>query len=571
MSAKQNFVVQPDNDVYQLPPMPAIPEPLPIGTVPMGNVETFPEAKLEFPIAPGPYEPTWESIERNYPGTPEWLREAKFGIWVHFGPQAAGRSGDWYARKMYRPGTPAYKNHLEDYGHPSVSGYKEVLRDWNPDKLDPAALTEIFQDAGARFLMIQGVHHDNFDLWDSRYQPWNATRLGPKRDLIGEWTTAVRDAGLRYGVTFHHEYSWYWWQTAFDSDTEGPLASVPYDGNLTLADGKGQWWEGLDLRMLYNVDLREYETVSAASHTEWNVPQPGIFSRHLDYARWYATWWLARIADVIDRYDPDFFYTDGTAQGPFLGEGTGTGYKCDATARAIAHLYNRSLQRRGEVDTFSVIKFRHRTNGTVNTEEFGVPENIVTEQPWIAEAPVGDWYYAPDFHYDSGMMIRYILEAVARDGSACICVSPQPDGSLDDGSLEMLKGVGVWMRANGEGIYGSKAWVVPGEGEIVDGRLRQLPGGKLERHHAEFPFSPHDFRFTVGKDGALYVYCMTMPEAGTPLTIKSLNTRDNRLGHPVRSVRMLGGGPVEWTQDGEGLHFAMPSTDMRTAVGFRVE
>ena len=113
----------------------------------------------------------------------------------------------------------------------------------------------------------------------------------------------------------------YWWQTAFDSDTEGPLASVPYDGNLTLADGKGQWWEGLDLRMLYNVDLREYETVSAASHTEWNVPHPGIFSRHLDYARWYATWWLARIADAercLDQVGDRIEHEDRrqTADGP---------------------------------------------------------------------------------------------------------------------------------------------------------------------------------------------------------------------------------------------------------------
>jgi len=545
---------------------------MPIDSVMMGDVSTFPEVKLDFPIAPGPFEPTWESIEANYPGSPQWLRDAKFGIWVHFGPQAAGQSGDWYARRMYRPGTLAYKNHLAAYGHPSEVGYKEVLRDWTADKLDPAALVEVFQDAGARFLMIQGVHHDNFDLWDSRHQPWNSTRLGPKRDLLGEWTSAVRDAGLRFGVTFHHEYSWYWWQTAFDSDTEGALAGVPYDGHLTLEDGKGTWWEGMDPRLLYNIDLREYKGVQAASHTEWNVPAPGIFDRHLDYAHWYATWWSMRIVDVVDKYDPDFFYTDGTAQGPFLGEGTGTGYKCDATARVIAHFYNRALQNRGMVDTFSVIKFRHNTNGTVNTEEFGIPEQIITEQPWIAEAPVGDWYYAPDFYYDAGMMIRYIIEAAARDGAACICVSPRPDGSLDDGSLEMLRGVGVWMRANGAGIYGSKAWQLPGEGEIVDGRLRQLPGGKLERQHAEFQFSPEDFRFTVGQDGALYAYCLTVPAAGTALVIRSLNTADARLERPVSSVELLGENVAPtWRQDESGLHIVMPSCSLGTAAGFRID
>jgi alpha-L-fucosidase len=152
-----------------LPPMPAVPPPLAENTVPMGDADVFPQQKLELPREPGPFDPTWTSIEKNYPGEPAWLREAKFGIWVHFGPQAAGQSGDWYARNLYKPGYLAYDNHLKQYGHPSQSGYKEVLRDWNPTKLDPAALAKIYRDAGARFLLIQGVHCDNFDLWDSRY------------------------------------------------------------------------------------------------------------------------------------------------------------------------------------------------------------------------------------------------------------------------------------------------------------------------------------------------------------------------------------------------------------------
>ncbi len=102
-----------------------------------------------------------------------------------------------------RPGTPAYNNHLKNFGHPSETGYKDVLRAWNPDKLDPAKLVQIYKDAGARFLIIQGVHHDEFDLWNSRYQPWNAAKLGPKRDLLGEWTKAARAAGMHYGVSFH--------------------------------------------------------------------------------------------------------------------------------------------------------------------------------------------------------------------------------------------------------------------------------------------------------------------------------------------------------------------------------
>ncbi|WP_346769814.1 alpha-L-fucosidase [Mediterranea massiliensis] len=172
---------------YDLEPMPSVHAPLPENSVPMGDVDTFAEVKLDLPVAAGPYEPTWNSIEANYPGTPDWLRDAKFGIWVHFGPQSAGESGDWYARKLYVEGTLAYENHLKEYGHPSEVGYKEVLRDWNPAKFSPKALVDIYKDAGARFLIIQGVHHDQFDMWNSKYQPWNSTRLGPKRDFMGEW------------------------------------------------------------------------------------------------------------------------------------------------------------------------------------------------------------------------------------------------------------------------------------------------------------------------------------------------------------------------------------------------
>ncbi len=557
----------------KLAPIPAVPPPQAQDSVPMGDLKSFPEMKLDIPVAPGPFEPTWASIEKNYPGTPDWLRDAKFGIWVHFGPQSAGESGDWYARKMYVPGTPAYRNHLKKYGHPSESGYKEVLRDWNPTKLDPAALTKIYQDAGARFLMIQGVHHDNFDLWNSHYQPWNSVNLGPHRDLIGEWAKACHADGMRFGVTFHHEYTWWWWQTAFGSDNEGDKKGIPYDGNLTLADGKGKWWEGYDPRLLYGINLREYKGVAKVANSGWSPPPPGIFTNHLPYAKWYATQWALRMMDVVDQYSPDFIYTDGTDQQPFSGSGTGTGLKADAMQRVIADFYNRTLERRGKVDTFSIVKFRRKTNGTVTTEEFGLPDHIRNDQAWIGETPVGDWFYAPGFTYDSGMMIHYITEASSRDGNAAICISLLPDGSLDGGCVSMLKEVGVWMRRNGEGIYGSHAWKIPGEGEIVNGKLKQLPGGALRKQHADFKFSSQDFRFTVGKNGALYAFCMTVPAPGTTLKIKSLGTDAKYLGQPVKSVKLLGhDGELQWKQEADGLAITCAAEmPFATSVAFKIE
>jgi len=558
---------------YLLPPFPSVSAVLPEDSITMGDSKSFPEMKLNIPIASGPFEPTWESIEKNYPGEPTWLREAKFGIWVHFGPQAAGESGDWYARKLYTEGTTAYKNHLKKYGHPSESGYKEVLRDWNPTKLDPVALTKIYKAAGARFLMIQGVHHDNYDMWNSKYQPWNSVNIGPKRDLIGEWAKACRANGMHYGVTFHHEYTWWWWQTAFGSDREGAKKGVPYDGNLTLADGKGKWWEGYDPRLLYGINLREYKGVTAAAYSGWSPPPAGIFTKHLDYAKWYATKWALRMMDVVEHYDPDFIYTDGTVQGPFTGDGTGTGLKADAMQTVIADYYNRTLKKRGAVNTFSIVKFRDKTNGTVNTEEFGVPAAIKTDQPWIAEAPVGDWFYAPGFTYDSGMMIRYIIEAIARDGNAALCISILPDGSLDEGSLKMLNEVGTWMKRNGEAVYGSHAWIIPGEGEQINGKLKMLPGGALNRKHAEFKFDAQDIRFTIGKNGAFYAFCMNIPAPGAQLKIKSLGVDAKLFNKPIKDVKLLGyNGKLQWKLEADGLAITCPQKmPFATAVVFKVE
>jgi len=556
-----------------LPPFPAIPEKQPLNSVEMGDWKSFPEVKLDIPIAEGPFKPTWESIEENYPGEPAWLREAKFGIWVHFGPQSAGESGDWYARNLYKSDKRAYENHLKRYGHPSEVGYKEVLRDWNPTKLDPAKLTKIYQDAGARFLMIQGVHHDNYDLWNSQYHPWNSVNIGPKRDLIGEWAKASRTNGMRFGVTFHHEYSWWWWQTAFGSDKEGDKKGIPYDGNLTLADGKGTWWEGYDPKLLYGIDLREYKGVEENAQTDWSPPPAGIFTNHLEYARWYATQWALRMMDLVKNYDPDFIYTDGTVQGPFTGNGTGTGLKSNAMPLVMADYYNRSLQTRGEVNTFSIVKFRNKTNGTVNTEEHGIPANIKTDQPWIAEAPVGDWFYSPDFTYDSGMMIRYIVEAIARDGNAALCISLLPDGSMNEASQKMLKEVGNWMRRNGEAVYGSHAWVIPAEGEIVDGKLKMLPGGRLRRKHAEFKFDAQDIRFTIGKNEALYAFCMNVPAPHTTIKIKSLGKDAKYLNKTIKTVELLGyDGKLKWKQEADGLTITYPEkVSLVTSIVFKIE
>ncbi|SFK51747.1 alpha-L-fucosidase [Sphingomonas sp. NFR04] len=552
-----------------LPPMPPLAPARPEESVTMADPAKWPETKLDFPIADGPYAGDWQSIIRNYPTDDiAWLREAKFGIWVHFGAQSSGNAGDWYAKRMYdqsgRFGAQ-YKSHLKNFGHPSEVGYKEVLRQWNPDKLDPAALIKLYEEAGARFLFLLGVHHDNFDNWDSRYQKWNAVNLGPKRDLIGEWTKAARAAGIRYGITFHHEYTWWWWQTAFGADKTGPKAGVPYDAHLTKADGKGTWWDGYDPRMLYTINLREYKGLD----TRW-APPGGIFQNHQAYARWYATWWAYRIMDAIEKYDPDFIYTDGDSNKPFTGFNSGTGASNDAMQRVIAHYYNRSLQRRGKVDTFSIVKFRPPTKGVVRTHEGSFPEEIKRDQPWVGETAVGDWFYGPGFVYDPGTVVRYLLETASRDGACAVCIPQRPDGSLDAECVTMLKRIGRWMRVHGEGIYGSSAWQVLGEGQQVDGKLKVATGGALGARQVEDRFGAQDFRFTQGKNGAIYAYCMTVPEGGSELTIRSLGSAT---AGAIRQVALLGyPEPLRWRQTGDALLVTLPALpDSDIAIGLKVE
>jgi len=212
-----------------------------------------PDAPVQLPpIAAGPFKADWNSLT-NYQ-TPEWFRDAKFGIWAHWGPQCEPEHGDWYARSMYLPGDRDYKSHLAEYGHPSTNGFKDVIHQWKAANFNPNALLAFYKANGAKYFMALANHHDNFDNFNSRYQPWNSVALGPQKDLIGGWAAAARKNGLRFGVSVHASRAWSWYEVAQSADKSGPLAGVPYDGKLTKADGKGQWWDGLDPQDLYAQD-----------------------------------------------------------------------------------------------------------------------------------------------------------------------------------------------------------------------------------------------------------------------------------------------------------------------------
>src|ERR1035437_5971052 len=161
-----------------------------------------PPVAAAYAIAPGPFQPTWESLEQNYK-LPDWYRNAKFGVWMHWGPQSQPLDGDWYAKYMYDQGRPQYDFHVKKYGHPSKFGFKDVCNDWKAEKWDPAELLKRFQGAGAKFLVQMANHHDNFDNFNSKFQPWNSVNVGPKIDIVGTWQKLVNAAGMKFGVSVH--------------------------------------------------------------------------------------------------------------------------------------------------------------------------------------------------------------------------------------------------------------------------------------------------------------------------------------------------------------------------------
>jgi fibronectin type 3 domain-containing protein len=345
------------------------------------------------------------------------------------------------------------------------------------------------------------------------------------------------------GVAFHHEYNWWWDQPAFNSDSTGAFAGIPYDA-VTATNGTGTWWQNYDPRRLYDINLREYQGIDSLTY---NLTQ-GIFTNHLGFAHWYVTQWALRILDVVENYDPDFIYTDGNSTQPFSGYLSGSGYKCDGMQRVIAHFYNRTLERHGKLDTLAVVKF-HNGDHIGTTYEGNFSSSIKSDQPWFAEFAIGDWFWRPGISYDNGGAIVYrLLEAISRDGAMMVNIPNRPDGSLDSGATNMLVKAGQWMNIHSEGIYGSRAWVKPTEGS---------------------------FRFTVGTNGCLYAYYEGIPSAGAQLTIASLATTSNLLVAPITSVSLLGSASaLAWSQTTTGLVVTcptpMPSLPSGTAIGFKI-
>jgi alpha-L-fucosidase len=432
--------------------------------------------KNEFPIAQGPFEPTVESLAQFQ--CPDWFRDAKFGVWCHWGPQSVPMYGDWYARDMYIEGSEKYRYHCRRYGHPSKFGYKDIVKLWKAEHFDPAALMDLFVACGAKYFVGQAMHHDNFDCFDSKWNEWNSTKVGPMRDICGEFRREAKRCGLPFGLTEHLAASYTWFSVSHGADQQGPYAGVPYDG----ADPR--------FESLYRDNSTEL-----LNKRNW----------HTHNEKYHADW-LRRMMDLIDKYAPDLLYSDGEL--PFF----------DYGLHMVAHLYNTSAAQNGGVSR-ALYNFKqqmqHVQNHTPGITQIGVLdiERGVSEealaQPWQDDTSIGDWFYNVRWGYKpAAEVLQTLVDVVAKNGNLLLNVTQKPDGSLDDEILFILKQIGAWFKDNGHGIYGSRPRTQAAEGPT------SLHAGEMQEKAADF--TREDFRFTQ-KGSTVYAFQTSdkIPAKGT--------------------------------------------------------
>ncbi|ASU34566.1 alpha-L-fucosidase [Mucilaginibacter xinganensis] len=515
---------------------------------------------LNAPYADGQFQPTWDSLTQYQ--VPDWFRDAKFGMWAHWGPQCQPEYGDWYARGMYQEGSSQYNYHVQKYGHPSKFGFKDVINDWKAENWDPGELIGLYKKAGAKYFMALANHHDNFDLYKSKYQTWNSTRMGPKKDLIDGWAKAAKYHGLRFGVSVHAAHAWSWMETAQRADKKGPLTGVSYDGKITKADGAGKWWHGEDPQELYaqNHPLSENSLDDGMIHRQWNwgngVAVP---------SKAYCEKFYNRTIDLIDKYGPDLVYFDDTALPLWPASNAGL--------RIAAHMYNASIKKHGKLDAviFGKILDEQQRKCMVWDIERG-QSNQIESQPWQTDTCIGGWHYDRRIYDTNGYksantVIHTLIDVVSKNGNLMLNIPVRGDGTIDEKERAVVEEIAAWMQVNSESIYGTRPWTTFGEGPAIDSAAPLSAQGFNEGKGK--PFASSDIRFTT-KEKILYAAMLGWPANRTTL-IKKL-AADAGVGK-IEVVSLLGqNGKLEFEQSREGLKLQLPEVPpCKTAFVFRIE
>lgn len=504
-------------------------------------------------IAAGPFQPTWDSLEKYQ--VPEWFRDAKFGMWAHWGPQCQPEAGDWYARGMYQEGSRQYQYHLKKYGHPSVFGFKDVINEWKAEKWDPEELVSLYKSVGARYFMAMANHHDNMDMFDSTYQPnWNAAKVGPKKDIIGGWAKAAKRNGLPFGVSVHASHAWIWYETAQRSDKNGSYAGVPYDGKMTKADGSDKWWEGLDPQELYaqNHPLSKNSEDDHMIHSQWSWGNGAAQPSEAYIKKFYN-----RTIELIDKYNPDVVYFDDS-QLPFWPIS-------DAGLQIAAYLYNKSIRDHGELRAVinGKILDESQRKAMVWDIERG-QANSIQPLPWQTDTCIGGWHYDRSI-YDNNRyktaktVIHTLVDVVSKNGNLMLNIPVRGDGSIDELERKVVNEIGVWMNLNSESIYGTRPWKLFGEGPAQESAATLTAQGFNEGKGK--PFTSEDVRFAT-KGGILFATVMGWPESGKVL-IKSLASGSANYPDKINKVELVSKKqPLKFERNKQGLVVQFPEEEI---------
>ena len=449
------------------------------------------------------FESTWNSLVTHR--TPQWFRDAKFGIYTHWGiysVPAYGRNGTWYPHNIYNETTPEHRHHVRTYGPLSEFGYKDFIPLFTAEKFDADEWAEIFKGAGAKFAGPVAEHHDGFSMWPSTVNPWNAERMGPKQDIVGSLAAAIRGQGMKFAATFHHSHNWWFFPV---------------------------WDERFDCAHPANTGI---------------YPRPHGKDERPDQE--YLDTWRDKIYEVIDRYQPDLLWFDfglGAIQERYRRE-------------MLAHYYNKERDWGREV----VVTFKEIPKGWNNLPPgTGVADlevgkmNDLTHHIWITDTsidagPNGTWSHVRNVGYKSTeRLIHNLVDRVSKNGYLLLNVGPRADGAIPEQARAGLAGMGKWLEINGEAIYGTTPWLAYGTGPT------KVEGGSHFNENNEARFTSHDFRFTV-KGNDLFAVCLGRP--GDSVTIDTL-----KILYPeeIAGVTMLGSDqPLKWKIDEDGMTIETP-------------